>query len=98
MLKKNRSVPIPETAMTPDQLYGELEGLVSRLGIEMRDDLLEEASGGGLCVLNGKPVMILDPRLSRSQKNRLLLSELKKMNLEAVYVKPLVRQMIEGAN
>ena len=83
--------------MTPDQIFGELEGLVSRLGIEVRDAVLEEDAGGGLCLLNGKRVMILDQRLNRDRKNGLLLEALKNMNLEAVYIKPYIRQLIENA-
>lgn len=86
-----------ESAMTPDQIFGELEGLVSRLGIEVRDAVLEEDAGGGLCLLNGKRVMILDQRLNRDRKNGLLLEALKNMNLEAVYIKPYIRQLIENA-
>jgi hypothetical protein len=98
MLKINKFISFPGTAMTSDQLYGELEGLVLRLGIELRDDPLEEAAGGGLCVLNGKRVILLDPRLGWEQKNRVLLAALKTVNVETVYIKPLIRRMIEGSD
>ena len=84
--------------MTQEQLYGELEGLLARLGIEIRVDSMDEElnSNGGLCKVQGKPTFIINRILTYDAKISLLLRSLRSFDLGGIYIKPYIREMIEG--
>ena len=84
--------------MNPEQLHGELEHLLTQLGIEIRHDVLEEASmsQGGLCKVKGKTVLIVNHTLNLNEKNNMIIRSLQTLDTEGIYIKPYVRGLIEG--
>lgn len=83
--------------MTPEEIYDALEEILGRMGIVLRMDELDEefSSMGGLCKANGDLLLILDRRLSTPQKNAIIVQSLRSLNLEAIYIKPIIREAIE---
>ena len=84
--------------MISEQLYEELGQLFMQLGVEIRTDLLEEEfnSKGGLCVVHGKNLLIINRNLSFKAKNKILIRALRSFNIEHIYIKPYVREVIES--
>ena len=83
--------------MTPEEIYDELEEILSRIGVALRMDEMDEefSSMGGLCKANGALLLILDRRLTTPQKNAIIAQSLRRLNLEAIYIKPYIREAIE---
>jgi hypothetical protein len=89
---------VKQGVMNPEQLHGELENLFIQLGIEIRHDALEETSTfqGGLCKVNSKTILIVNHTLNLNQKNNMIIRSLQSLDTEGIYIKPYVRELIEG--
>lgn len=84
--------------MNAQALFSELETLLERLGVTLRQERLASAGPsvrGGLYRRKGKWYCILDSRASVTEKNVILARGLAGMNLHGVYVKPAVREYID---
>jgi hypothetical protein len=80
-------------------LLHQLEELANRLGIAVRHEpvSVEESSGaGGLCRLKGKYVLIIHSQASVQEKVRLFIDALKQFPLSGIYIKPALRELLEG--
>ena len=84
--------------MSSEQLYGELEHILTQLGIEIRIDSIDEEfdSKGGLCTMNGKALLIVNRKLNFIEMDNLIIQSLRTFNLEDIHIKPYVREVIEG--
>jgi len=83
--------------MRDDEVLSGLEQLLENLGVELRYE--KGDFNGGYCVLEDKPMMIINKGLDPAQRIRILATELAKMNLESVFILPALRQVIgEAAN
>lgn len=82
--------------MAPEALFSELERLLAHLGVEVHVEPFDEeaASSGGLCLLYGKSLLIVDSNLALGDRNRLILECLRGFDLEGVYAAPYVREQI----
>ena len=74
----------------------ELEALAEELAVELRYDALE--SNGGLCKFRGKTCLILNRALSVSERIHLLSRELSRFPLDDVFIRPHIRELLEGHN
>lgn len=86
--------------MDPEQVYQHLENLAERLGISIRYDDLFDSEGGaksGLCNVKGGRFYIMDTSKSLAEKIRLLSQCLSRMDLEGVYVLPMVRELLQSS-
>ena len=86
--------------MDPEELYEELERISTHLGIEIRLEPLEEDGGswGGRCTVEGKRLVIVDVHLGLPDRNRLILQALRGFNLDGIYIKPYVRELIDAGS
>lgn len=85
--------------MDDEYLLNELEELAGRLGIEVRYENLnsEESTGaGGLCRLKGKYVLIIHAPSTAKERARIVTEALKQFPMEDLYVKPVIRELLEG--
>ncbi len=85
--------------MIPVEVLRELEKLAARLGIDVRFDSLDARvieKRGGLCVLRGKSVIVIDSTLPLLDKIGVLSEALAMFDLEAIFVPPVLRARIEG--
>ena len=70
----------------------ELEELVAKLGIEVRQEDLPGA--GGLCQVRGKWILFVSSGLSVSEQVDVIARALGGMDLSSVYVRPALRQLL----
>ena len=75
-----------------------LEELAYRLGIQIRYEKIkdeESVGSGGLCRFKGKDVMLVDSRATTKDKIQTLVKALKHYDLENVYIRPALRELLE---
>jgi N-dimethylarginine dimethylaminohydrolase len=76
-----------------------LEELAQRLGITIRYETVKKEDfihTGGLCILRGEHILIINSRASTVEKIRVLASALKRFDLGHVYVRPAVRELLDS--
>jgi hypothetical protein len=76
----------------------ELESLAARIGIAIRAEAFDTRvieRSGGLCILRGKPVIVVDARAPLIDKIAVLADALAAFDLEPIYVPPLLRARIQ---
>jgi hypothetical protein len=81
--------------MDETTLLQELEALAEELAIEVRYDALEKS--GGLCRYGGKTYLILNRDLNNAEKINLFARALSRLSLDAVFMRPQVREFIEAS-
>lgn len=86
--------------MEPQRLWMELNALARHLGVEVRLENLEAgedlAVRGGLCRLGPRLVAFVDCRLAPPGRCRQLAQALTGLDLGGVYLRPALRQLLEG--
>lgn len=85
--------------MKEEIILQQLEDLANKLGITVRHETVsvEESSGaGGLCRLKGEYVLILYSQASGQEKIRIVVEALKQFPLNDIYIKPALRELLEG--
>jgi len=78
-------------------LLDELEKLAERLGIDIRYGKIgveESRRMGGLCRVHGRYVLIMHSGLSKKDKIAVILKTLKGFEIGDIYVKPLIRELL----
>lgn len=78
--------------MTQKEILNELEGIASGAGLKVKYDKLE--TKGGECLVEGKPYVIMNEALPEEEKISILVSALKKVDLEGIFLKPKIREVI----
>jgi hypothetical protein len=76
----------------------QLEALAHVLGIPVRYEKIAEEdpmNAGGLCRLRGECVIIVNSRAAIKDKIQTLAKALKNFDLNDVYVRPAVRELLE---
>jgi len=85
--------------MIDEDLLIELTELARKLEIIIRDEALnleESSSLGGLCRIEGQYVLILNSRSTVKEKIQVLTKALQTFDLCDIYLKPVVRHLLEG--
>ena len=85
--------------MNEDVLLNQLEDLAEKLGILVRDENInieESSSSGGLCRIEGEYVLILNSKVTVKEKNQVMIKALQQFDLSAIYIKPVIRELLEG--
>ncbi len=75
-----------------------LEALADKLGIQVRyEKTVDELTGrGGLCRVEGKYVLMIRSKASVKEKIRIMTQALKRFDLTDIYVRPAIRELVEG--
>ncbi|HMH77273.1 MAG TPA: hypothetical protein VK547_11650 [Candidatus Udaeobacter sp.] len=83
--------------MDPQHLLDELVQAAKRLGIEVRSEPFETpaALGGGLCVVRGEHLVLIDQRAPLADRLRALARALGDLGSEAVYMAPEARELVD---
>lgn len=79
----------------------ELEELALKAGIKVRYDTPRLATGGvrfrgGLCVLYGSSLIVIDKKATDDYKIAVLAENIKKVPLEDIYISPKVRELLDN--
>ena len=87
--------------MDDEILLFQFEELAEQLGILVRDEsinLEESFSTGGLCRVEGQYILILNSKATVNEKIHVMVKALQQFDLENIYVKPVLRDLLEGYN
>lgn len=91
MKKKNKTRKInPEEVM----VLNELEELLRKLNIEFKYE--KGFFKGGLCKIEGKEYFYLSKSVPFEQKLNIIVEQLKNLDLNDVYLKPKLRDLLEN--
>ena len=85
--------------MNEEVLLNQLEDLAEKLGILVRDENInieESLSTGGLCRIEGEYVLILNSKVTVKEKNQVMINALQQFDLSDIYIKPVIRELLEG--
>lgn len=78
----------------------ELEALALRVGMVVRVERLDSGlaqTRGGLCKLGGRSIVLMDEALPLADRIDVLVAALSTFDLDAVYVPPFVRALVDSA-
>lgn len=83
--------------MDPEHLLDELVRAAWRLGVEVRSEPFETppAMGGGLCVVRGAHLVLIDQSAPLADRLRALARVLGDLGSEAVYMPPEARDLVD---
>lgn len=85
--------------MNEEVLLNQLEELAEKLGIIVRDENInieESSSTGGFCRIEGKYFLILNSKVTAKEKNQVMIKALRQFDLSNIYIKPVIRELLEG--
>jgi hypothetical protein len=80
--------------MEPTKVLQELESLAASLSVEVRYDDLD--GPGGLCRYGGRSRLIVNRALSVAERVRVISRALARLPLDDVFVRPQIRELLEG--
>jgi hypothetical protein len=84
--------------MDPAHLLDELLHAARRLGVEVRSEPFETPAtmGGGLCVVRGASLVLIDQRAPLPDRLRALARALVEFESETIYMAPEARELVEA--
>jgi hypothetical protein len=77
-----------------------LEELAERFGIQIRYEPIKQDEDlvkvvGGLCLLRGEYVLIIDSKAAMRDKIRIFAEALRHFDLDQIYIKPALRELLD---
>lgn len=86
--------------MDDNQIAGLLEELAESLGLQIRYETirLDEELGnrpGGVCLLRGQRLIIIDPHAGLKEKIRILFEGIRHCDLDRIYIRPALRELFD---
>ena len=78
-----------------------LEELAEKLGIEIRYEAIRQDEDsanvvGGLCLLKGTYVLIINSRARAKDRIKALAMAVKHFDLDQIYIRPVLRELLDG--
>jgi hypothetical protein len=88
--------------MDENTIIEQLEELAERFGIQIRYEPIKQDEDlvrvvGGLCLLRGEYVLIIDSKAAVKDKIRTFAEALRHFNLDQIYIKPALRELLDKA-
>jgi len=86
--------------MDQDAIIDQLEELAERFGIQIRYEPIKQDEDlvrvvGGLCLLRGEYVLIIDSKAAMGDKIRTFAEALRHFGLDQIYIKPALRELLD---
>ena len=86
--------------MDENAIIDQLEELAEGFGIEMRYEPIKQDEDlvrvvGGLCLLRGEYILIIDSKAAMGDKIRTFADALRHFNLDQIYIKPAIRELLD---
>jgi len=86
--------------MDENTIIDELEELIKSLGIQIRREPIKQDEDlvkvvGGLCLLKGEYVLIINSKATMMDKIRTLATALKHFDLDQIYLRPVLRELLD---
>ena len=88
-----------KTDLDEKAILSQLEELTNNLGIEFRYEKIKKESSffpGGLCTINNKKILIINSQASLEDKIQIFIKSVKDFDLNEVFVKPALRELLTG--
>ena len=87
--------------MDENTIIEQLEELIKRFGVHIRHEAIKQDEDsvnvvGGLCLLKGEYVLIVNSKAAIRDKIRALGMALKQFDHEKIYMLPVLRELLEG--
>jgi len=87
--------------MDENTIVEQLEELIERFGVQIRHEPIKQDEDlvyvvGGLCLLKGEFVLIVNSKAAIRDKIRVLGIALKQLDHEKIYMLPVLRELLEG--
>jgi len=78
----------------------QLEELIKSFGIQIRCEAIKQDEDlvkvvGGLCLLRGEYVLIINSRATTMDRIRTLATALKHFDLDQIYLRPVLRELLD---
>jgi hypothetical protein len=90
---RRKKKKLSERELRDQEIYGSLKSLLEELG--WRVNLAGTLDGrGGHCIVRGERRVILKSQLPTNEKNDILIEALRGIDLDAVHVRPDLRELI----
>ena len=86
--------------MDENTIIEQLEELVKGFGIQIRSEAIKQDEDlvrvvGGLCLLKGKYVLIINSKATMMDRINTLAMALKHFDLDRIYVRPVLRELLD---
>lgn len=86
--------------MDDNTILDQLEELIEKLGVHIRHEAIRQDEDsiyvtGGLCLLRGEYVLILNSKAAIKDKIWTLGTALKQFDTDRIYIRPLLRKLLE---
>ena len=86
--------------MDENSIIEQLEELVKSFGIRIRSEPIKQDEDlvrvvGGLCLLRGKYVLIINSKASAMDRIWTLATALKHFDLDRIYLRPVLRELLD---
>ena len=86
--------------MDVDTTIDYLEELAERFGIEIRYEVIKQDEDstyvvGGLCLLKGEYVLIINSKATVKDRIRTLVMAVKHFDLDQIYIRPVIRELFD---
>jgi hypothetical protein len=86
--------------MDEDALIDHLEELAESLGIQLRYEAIKQDEDstyivGGLCLLKGEYVLIINTKTTVDDRVKTLATAVKHFDLDQIYVRPVLRELLD---
>ena len=85
--------------MDENTILDQLEELIEKFGVQIRHDAIQQDENsvnvtGGLCLLKGEYVLILNSKATIKEKIWTLGIALKQLDYEHIYIRPVLRELL----
>jgi hypothetical protein len=86
--------------MDDNTIIEQLEELIERFGIQIRHEAIKQDEDlinivGGLCLLRGEYVLIINSKATVRDRINTLATALKHFDLDYIYLRPVLRELLD---
>ena len=86
--------------MDENTMIDQLEELIERFGVQIRYEAIKQDEDsvnvvGGLCLLKGEYILIINSKVTTRDKIRILGMALKQFDHDQIYMRPALRELLD---
>jgi hypothetical protein len=86
--------------MDQNAIIDQLEELIKSFGVQIRHEAIKQDEDlvnmvGGLCLLRGQYLLIIDSKATMIDRINTLATALKHFDLDQIYIRPVLREFLE---
>ncbi len=86
--------------MNDHDMMEQLEGLIEGFGVQIRYEAIKQDEdsvhvAGGLCLLRGEYILIINSKATITDKIRALGMALKQFDHDQIYIRPAIRELLD---